>query len=831
MRAPLEWLREYVALPAEVTVADIETALIRIGHEVEGVHTPPTITGDLVVARVSAIEELTEFKKPIRFVTLAVGAGQGADGSAERQVICGARNFAVGDLVVAALPGAVLPGDFAIASRSTYGRVSDGMICSAAELHVGDDHDGIIVLDAVDPAAVVGTDARDLVGATDSVLELAITPDRGYALSIRGLARELSAAFEVPFTDPATGPIRDVAGAADPWPVTIEDETGCDRFVVVKVSGVDPTAKSPYRMRRRLLAAGIRSISLAVDVTNYVMVELGQPLHAFDAATLRGPITVRRAFAGETLTTLDGVARTLDDTDLVVADPGGAVSLAGVMGGASTEIGAGTTEVLIEAAHWTPSVISRTARRRSLTSEASRRFERDVDPAVAPGAAERAAELLVRFGGGRIEAGRTDVGAPTPPAVVAMRVSEPERLLGRPVGVATATRRLEQVGCTVAPSAAGNVLQVTPPSWRPDLLRPADLVEEIARLDGFDLIGSELPAAPVGPGLTAAQRRTRSVATDLAAIGLTEVLSFPFIGARDFDALGIDAGDIRRRTSTLRNPLDAQRPLMRSTLLPGLLETLSRNLSRGARDVALYELGSVFLPRPDAPRPPVLAVGARPSDHDLAVLEAAVPTQVQHVGAVIAGHWERSGWWGPGRDADWMDIIELARRIGRSAGADLRVEPADLAPWHPGRCAGIRVGDWPVGYAGELHPAVLERLGLPARTVALELNLSGFPARRPVVAPSISAFPPVLQDLALIVDAVVPADRVADVLRRAGGPLLESVRLFDVYTGEPVPAGRKSLAFALSVRATDRTLTGAEAQQVRDAVVDAAATECGAVLR
>ncbi|WP_111767504.1 phenylalanine--tRNA ligase subunit beta [Nakamurella deserti] len=831
MRAPLEWIRQYVALPDEVGVAEIEAALIRIGHEVEDVHTPPPTTGDLVVARVLAVEELTGFKKPIRFVTLEVGAGLGADGSAERQVICGARNFAVGDLVVAALPGAVLPGDFAIASRSTYGRISDGMICSAAELRVGNDSDGIIVLDADDPAAVIGADARPLVGATDTVLELAITPDRGYALSIRGLARELSAAFEVPFTDVAGTDIRDVAGAPVPWPVTIDDPAGCDRFVVVKVSGVDPSARSPYWMRRRLLAAGIRSISLAVDITNYVMLEVGQPLHAFDAATLAGPITVRRATPGEKLVTLDGVARTLDATDLVVADPSGAISLAGVMGGASTEISETTTEVLIEAAHWTPSVISRTARRRSLTSEASRRFERDVDPAVAPGAAERAAELLVRYGGGHLEPGRTDVGAPNPPATVALPLTEPERLLGRPVSAETAARRLVQVGCLVEASESGDALLVTPPTWRPDLLRPADLVEEIARLDGFDLIGSVLPQAPAGAGLSSAQRRTRAVAADLAAIGLTEVLTFPFIGPRDFVALGIDESDIRRRTATLLNPLDSARPLMRTTMLPGLLEALSRNLARGARDVALFELGLVFLPRPDAPRPPVMTVGARPSDHDLRVLEASVPTQVQHVGAVLTGQWDRAGWWGPGRAADWADAVELARRIGRTAGAELRVETAELAPFHPGRCAGIRVGDWPVGYAGELHPAVIERLGLPARTVALELNLSGFPERRPVVPPVVSSFPPVLQDVALVVADTVPAGRVTEVLRRAGGPLLESVRLFDVYTGDPVPAGHKSLAFALSVRAADRTLTGADAQQVRDAVVEAAAREFGAVLR
>ncbi len=840
MRAPLSWIRDYVELPVETGPEQIAEALIRIGHEVEEIIEPPAITGALVVGRVLDIEELAEFKKPIRFVTLDVGPVNGpGGGNGPRQVICGARNFAVGDLVVVALPGAVLPGGFAIASRETYGRVSDGMICSAAELRVGNDHDGIIVLDSdqsTSPAGssappTPGTDAREIVGATDTVLVLGITPDRGYALSIRGLARELSAAFAAPFTDVADTPLRVVVGQPDPWPVEIADPAGCDRFVVVRATGIDPAVRSPHWLRRRLLAAGIRSISLAVDITNYVMVEFGQPLHAFDTATVNGGITVRRATPGERLTTLDGVTRTLDPSDLVVADTGGAISLAGVMGGAATEIGSTTTDVLIEAAHWSPPVISRTARQRSLTSEASRRFERDVDPAVAAAAAERAAELLTRFAGGRIEPGRTDVGVERVLPVVSLPLGEPARLIGRTFDRATIEHWLSIVGCTVADTGDQGVLAVTPPSWRPDLARPADLVEEIARLDGYEKIESVVPAAPPGSGLSSSHRRTRAVAADLASLGLTEVLSFPFVGPADFDALGLPADDVRRLAATLSNPLDAQRAQMRTTMLPGLLETTARNLSRGAKDVSLYELGLVFLPRRTAPRPPSLSTAGRPTDAELAILDAAIPTQVQHVAAVLTGNWERAGWWGPGRPADWLDILNVARRIGRSAGTDVRVVAAADAPWHPGRCASIRVGDWPVGYAGELHPGVLERLGLPARTLALELNLSAFPARRMVVPPSITAFPAVLLDVALTVDVDTPAARVTEVLAGAGGPLLESVRLFDVYSGHPVPAGQKSLAFALTVRAADRTLTGAEAQQVRDAAVQAAADTLGAVLR
>ena len=614
--------------------------------------------------------------------------------------------------------------------------------------------------------------------------------------------------------------------------MTIADPDGCGRFVTVRVEGINPAAPSPFWLRRRLSAAGIRSISLAVDVTNYVMLDLGQPLHAFDAGKLTGPITVRRAVDGETLLTLDGAKRTLVADDLVVADESGAISLAGVMGGESTEITSSTTTVVIEAAYWKPTVIARTARRHRLPSEASRRFERSVDPWVAVVAAEAAAELLVRYGGGVI-VGRSDVsGNPLPQAVIALPLSEPERLTGRPYEPAVIARRLQQVGCSVTDGHVtdGRVgtLTVVPPSWRPDLTRPADLVEEVARLEGFDSIASVLPQAPPGTGLTAGQRRERLIAADLASAGLTEVLAFPFIGAAELDGLGLAADDARRNTVLLANPLDADRPSMRTTLLPGLLDTVLRNLSRGTRDLLVFEIGSVFLPRSNAPRPPQAAVDRKPDPATLAALNAALPNQPVHLAVVLAGSEERPGWWGAGRSAGWADAIELARRIGAVSGVELRVVAAEQAPWHPGRCASIRVGDWPIGYAGELAPAVVERLGLPPRTAAIELNLDGLPERRPPVAPVISPYPPVHLDVALVVDAATPAADVTKALRDGGGELLESVRLFDVYAGDQVGSGHKSLAFSMVVRAPDRTLTAADATAVRDAAVAVAADRVGA---
>ena len=831
MRAPLEWIREYAAIPQSVALAEIVDAYTRIGLEVEAVHTVPATVGALVVGRVLEIEELAGFKKPIRFTKVDLGPGNGPDGGdGPRGIICGATNFDAGDVVIVALPGTVLPGGFEIAARKTYGHISDGMICSARELGIGEDHDGIIVLDR---DAAVGGDARPLIGAdgdSGAVIEFSITPDRGYALSIRGLAREIAAALDAPYTDPADVPLREAGPGRD---VVIVDTERCARFVALEASGVDPAAPSPWFVRRRLTAAGIRSISLAVDVTNYVMLEFGHPLHAFDAAKLDGGIVVRRALGGEELRTLDGVDRTLTADDVVVADGSRALSIAGVMGGEESEISPSTTDVVIEAASWDPPSISRTVRRHRLPSEAARRYERAVDPAISAVAAEAAGALLVRYGGGAL-GGRTDAGEIPPQAAVTMRTTEPSRLAGRFYSTTTITHRLVQVGCAVATTGdEPATLVVTPPSWRPDLTRPADLVEEIARLEGYDTIIPILPAASGGTGLTPVQRRRRRVAADLAAAGLTEVLSFPFVGPADFDAFGLAADDVRRDAVRIANPLDVDRPLMATTLLPALAQTALRNIARGARDLALFEIGQVVLPRPGAPAAPALGAMARPAPDDLQRLFAAVPRQPVHVAAIVAGRWEHTGWWGAGRPAEAADVFALARRLGAACGLQVTLRADEEAPWHPGRCAAILVGDdsTVVGHAGELNPAVVERLGLPARALALEVDLDAIGVAAPPIPPAVSPFPPVHMDVALVVDDGVAADSVTSALRSGGGELLESVRLFDVYGGDQIPDGKKSLAFALTVRAPGRTLTAAEAIEVRDAAVAAAAERTAAELR
>jgi phenylalanyl-tRNA synthetase beta chain len=827
MRAPLSWLREYVDLPAGETGRDVQERLIASGLEVERVEQLGAgLKGPLVVGEVLAIEELTGFKKPIRYCQVDVGD---ANGTGEPQnIVCGATNFAVGDKVVVILPGGVLPGDFHISARKTYGHTSEGMICSARELGMGDDHAGIIVLP---PGHEAGTDAIELLELVDEVLDIAVTPDRGYCLSLRGLARETAIAYGVPLRDPA---LIDVPAADDAGhPVHIADPAGCDRFTARTVTGLDPKAQSPIWLQRRLQKAGMRPISLAVDVTNYVMLELGQPLHAYDRDRVKGAIGVRRAEAGETLVTLDGTRRTLDPQDLVITDDSGPIGLAGVMGGSTTEIddtGATTTDIVIEAAHFDAVSIARTSRRHKLSSEASRRFERGTDPLVTGAAAQRVVDLLVLLGGATAQPGVTDIATPPAPRTVEIAADHPDRVAGTRYGRESVVRRLEEVGCQVSGTER---LTVTPPSWRPDLTDPNDLAEEVIRLEGYANLPSTLPKPPSGFGLTPAQLLLRRIGRSLAGAGYTEALSHPFIGETVLDQLGIASDDERRRTVKLLNPLSDEEPALRTTLLPGLLATLRRNDGRGSHDLALFETGLVFLPTGEETAPPRLTARHRPAPEEIAALDAALPHQPRHLAVALTGARERSGWWGAGSPAGWADAVEAARTAAREAGVELTVRQGQFAPWHPGRCAELLVGGELLGHAGELHPRVCKALGLPERTCAMELDLDRLLAAAPgpLEAPRISTFPVATQDVALIVDESVPAAEVAAALRDGAGELLESLRLFDVFTGEQIGAGRKSLAYALRFRAPDRTLTADEASAARAAAVAAAAERTGAQLR
>jgi phenylalanyl-tRNA synthetase beta chain len=830
MRVPYSWLREVISVGApgwDVAPDDLEQALVRIGHEVEEVITLGPVDGPLTVGRVIEIEELTEFKKPIRACKVDVGEG------VAREIICGATNFATGDLVVVALPGTTLPGGFKITERKTYGRTSDGMICSAAELGLAADHSGILVLPP--GTAEPGASGVEVLGLDDVVFHLAITPDRGYCMSVRGLAREIACAYDLDFVDPASS---DVVPAlpreADAWPLTVQPETGVRRFALRPVTGIDPTAVSPWWLQRRLLLCGIRAISPAVDATNYVMLELGHPMHAHDLKRITGGFAVRFARPAETVVTLDDIERRLDPADVLIVDDVATAAIGGVMGSGTTEMRDDSTDVLLEAAVWDPAAVSRTARRLHLPSEAARRYEREVDPAISVVALDRCAGLLADIAGGQVSETLTDWrGDPPrddwslPPIPIAADL--PDRTAGVSYPPGTTANRLTQIGAAV--SADGDSLTVTPPSWRPDLLQPADLVEEVLRLEGLEVIPSVLPQAPAGRGLSAGQRRRRAVGKSLALSGYVEVLPTPFLPAGVFDAWGLPADDPRRSTTQVLNPLEADRPHLATTLLPGLLEALARNVSRGIVDVALFTIAQVVRPSEQTKSVGLIPVQRRPTDQEIALLDASLPRQPQHVAAVLTGLRELRGPWGAGRRAEAADAFEAVRTIAAASGTEVVLRAAQYLPWHPGRCAEVLVDETVIGHAGELHPAVVERSGLPKGTCAVELNLDAIPIVEALPAPRVSPFPAVFQDVSLVVDVDVAAQTAEDAIRDGAGELLEEVRLFDVYTGSQLGDGRKSLTFALRFRAADRTLTEDEASAARDAAVRCAAERVGAALR
>ena len=825
MRIPLSWLREYAAIPADIAIETIDEALVACGLEVEEIFDlRDNVSGPLVVGRVESIEELTEFKKPIRYCRIDVGESE------TRGIICGARNFASGDLVVVSLPGAVLPGGFEISARKTYGRISDGMIASARELGVGDDHSGIIVLPA-DTSLAPGADARAAVGLDEVVFELAITPDMSHCFSLRGVAREIAHRLGVAFTDPAHAVSEPKATSDAPYPITVTDTVGCDRFATRVVRGIDPDTQSPEWMQRRLVHAGMRPISAAVDITNYLMLELGQPLHAFDLATLKGGLVVRRAHAGEKLTTLDDVQRDLDGDDMVICDDTGAISLAGVMGGQTSEVSASSVDILFEGAHWDPAMIAATSRRHRLSSEAAKRFERGVDPELAAVAVEKAAQLLVESASGVIDESFGDIDNRRPTKPLTMDPRLPERIVGVDYPDEQVIGLLTAAGCTVVPREGS--LTVTPASWRPDITDQADLVEEVVRLDGYGKVPSALPPSPAGLGLTVRQRQRRNIGRAMAAAGCVESVNYPFVDPHIWDVLGLADDDPRRETMRLANPLNDAQPALRTSLLPGILSALKVNVDRGLRDVGLFETGLVFIPRAgwESVRLPSLPVDRRPSDDELAAADALRPEQPQHVAAVFAGMIEPAGWWGPGRAADWSDALAAAHTIAAACDVELTVTAAQYAPWHPGRCARLLVDGRTVGHAGELHPAVCDALDIPRRTCAVEMDLDAIPPAPVRPAPAMSRYPVALIDVAVVVDESVPAGVVAAALAEGAGELLETIDLFDVYTGENLGEGRKSLAYKLSCRAPDRTLTAEETVAARDAAVERASIVCGAQLR
>ena len=819
MKIPLSWIKEFVEIPKSISAKDIEAGLVKVGFEVEAIDEQGLdLKGPLVLAQVKEIEELQGHKKPIRYVALDCGEKD------IRYVICGATNFSVGDHVVAALPGAVLPGNFSISARETYGKTSNGMICSARELGISEEHSGIINLGSA-PALKVGTNAIEALEIEDSIFDISINPDRGYAMSARGISREIALSLNLKFNDPKESvSVTDYEINNKGVPVEIQDKSGCSIINMRTIENFKADASVPIWMRRRLEKCGMRSISLAVDITNYVMLELGQPLHAFDAEKVSGKISVRRAKDGEKLKTLDGVERKLHASDLVIADEKQSLALAGTMGGEFSEVTSQTKRIALEAARFNPQAIAQNSRKHILTSEASRRLERGVDGTIANYASARAVDLLVRFGSASYVGGYID-GTEVKPSNVTIETKKISNLLGLEVSAAKVKELIEKIGCKV--SGNGDSLEVEPPTWRFDLTHFSDFAEEVARQIGYDQIPLTLPTGQSGASLTDFQRRKRFVASYLAGAGFSETYNSPFINQNYLESLGF-SGD-RAKTFKIINPMSEEFPVLRTHLLPGLFLTAQRNLGRGAKNVSIFEIGSLFRNTTKLSSAGDISTSQRPSANQIKAIYESVPKQPVMMAGLVAGKLVADSWEGKGTDFNWNDSIQLVKNLISEMVDDFEIVESDFAPWHPGRCAEFRVAGKPVAHAGEIHPRVLSNLNLPARSCAFGILISEIPYRSTRKTSAVSPMTPVIQDLAFIVSKDLPNSELEAVIRNSAGPLLEDLQLFDRY--DKIEGGKVSLAYTLTFRANDRTLTSEEVSEIREQIAREVKQKIGGELR
>ena len=793
MRFTLDWLSEFVDLPSkdpERITEDLEN----LGHEVEGwERVEPRFEG-VVVGRVLSVDAHPNADK-VRVTTVDVG-------DEVLDIVCGAWNFEAGAVVPVAKPGAVLQGDFTITQRDIRGVTSNGMICSESELEVGEDAAGIMVLNDDYPEAAdrIGDDFRLLLPQDDVVFDVTITPNRPDCMSVYGLARELAARYDVPLAEPdLDSPVFEAATS-----VTILDDVACPRFVGREVHGIT-IGVSPHQVRARLTAAGVRPISNVVDASNYAMIEFGHPTHAFDSDRLGETVVVRRASEGEPIATLDEAERALIASDIVVADATTPVAIAGVMGGASTEVVDETKNVLVEAAYWDPPNILLTSKRLGLRSEASARFERGMDPEACRFAADRVAQLLVETAGGTIAGLVDEYPAPPEPKVIDLSMDEIERVLGIRLASDVAGSLLRRLGFGVS---GADPLEVTVPTRRPDVNRPVDLIEEVARLYGYDNIPARLRFGD-GIGLPERDRRLRALRSILVGAGYHEIMSFSFIGAADLDALGMPDDDPARVGINVVNPLRDEDGVMRTTILPGLLKAAASNLAKRVDDVRLFEIGKVFLPN-----------------------DQVLPTQPDRLGFVAAGK-PTANWEGSSSGYDVYDATGLWEIIARATElAGVEVRATSRAPFHPGRAAEIVANDVVVGTVGEVHPAVADRLGIEGRVIAGEIEIDPLVAERDAWRfDEPSNYPPQVFDLAFELDNSVPAGLLLNAVDAAGEGLVERRRIFDVYEGDPIPEGRRSIAVNLTVRAPDRTLSDDDVAPIRKRIVESVQRATGATLR
>ena len=827
MRVPLSWLREIVDV--ELTPDALAERLTLLGMEVKGIIAWGEDWRNVVVGELLSVERHPRADR-LSLTRVDVGAGEPLD------IVCGATNIAAGQRVPVALPGAVLPGDRRIERTEKMGVVSNGMLCSGDELGLTADADGILILASDAP---LGRPLVELYG--DTVLDVDVKPNRGDVLSVVGLAREVAALTGAPIRMPPTDLVESGRPTAERLRIEVEDPGLCPRIVGRWVSGVH-IGPSPERVQMRLLAAGQRPISNVVDASNYVMVELGKPIHTFDAAAVHGGrIIVRRARAGERLETLDHVVRDLDPETLVIADPSGPIGIAGVMGGAASEIGKGTTDVVIESAIFDPVSIRRTAFRYALRSEASLRFEKGQESRLARLGSDRTARLIAEWAGGQVAPGAIDSNPVEPPrAHVAFRPARVNRLLGTSFDADEQRALLARVGIETAPAVPGTrvrivagtdpldidaeveVLDATVPTWRRDLAVEADIAEEVIRVRGYDLVPATTPHTPM-PAYRHDPLAVRdTVRQTLAGAALSEVVTFALVAPRVVERFpahddGALDGEPEQRAAgrpiLVTNPLSSQHSVLRQSLVGSLLEVVSTNLRQGRDDIAIFEVGKGYGSPGD------------PATHEW-----------WRLGIALTGSAHPPAWDRPARAFDLDDakgLLELiCRRLGFPTPAYTPI--GDDPNLHPGRAARVRAGGQLVGRLGELHPEAIEALDLRAeRVYVAEVAIAGLAGGRPadhrVAAPSRHLA--VERDLAVLVPLETPAAVVEAAIRRHGGPLLRDITLFDIYRGAPLAATDKSLAYRLSLRDDDRTLTEAELDAAVAGVISGLTADVGARFR
>ncbi len=788
MKIVLSWLRE--SCPVELGPEELAELLTSKGAEVESVERPWERLAGVVVARVIEVRDHPNSDK-LCLARVSTGAG-------EQEVVVGVRNMEPGDLVPLAGPGSTVPTlAEPLGRREIRGVVSNGMLCSPYELAITTEHAGILILP---PNLSPGQDVKAVLGLDDAVLDVEVTPNRPDFLSVIGIAREVAAATGVPFTHPDTSVVEDDEAAEGAATVEVLDLERCPRYLARILRGARHVP-SPIRMQARLTAAGMRPISAAVDATNYAMLEIGQPLHPFDLALLKGPgIVVRRATDRERLVTLDDVERTFSTDDLLICDAERPVAVAGVMGGELAELSEGTTDILLESASFERGGTQRTRRRIELSTEASMRFERGVDPEAVPRGADRASKLMAEWCGARILRGVVEAGGAPERRRITMRPSRATMLLGYAVSVQDAADVFDKLGMAHEDSA--DALSVEVPGYRVDIEREVDLIEEVVRVEGYDRVRSTLPAVRQAGGLPIAYTflgRTRSL---LERAGLREVRQLPFVSEGDLALTG-DRDAVR-----VVNPLAADEGWLRARLTPGLLKALKRNSYRHVRSVALFEVGSVFRMVDGTPQ-------ERPKAA-FAMTGAAEP-----------------GWTGDGRGYDFFDAKGALESLLADLGVAWRLGEAVGSPFHPGRSAFVMAGNERIGVIGEIHPKVAEAFDLPGRVAAAELEVEALMrhAAASVQTQNVPRFPPVRRDLAFALPSEAPAGGVQAALEDAGGELVGDCLLFDVFTGAPLAEGKKSLAFSVDFRASDRTLTDEEADLAVARIIERISRDFGGELR